>query len=53
VRTKAELSQMVASKWKSILLKPLDPFFKKHGAGAEIPVRISGANGKPRFGLHF
>jgi hypothetical protein len=53
VRTKAELSQMVASKWKSILLKPLDPFFSKHGAGAEIPVRISGANGKPRFGLHF
>jgi hypothetical protein len=53
VRTKAELSQMVASRWKSILLKPLDPFFKKHGAGAEIPVRISGANGKPRFGLHF
>ena len=53
VRTKAELSQMVASKWRSILLKPLDPFFSKHGAGAEIPVRISGANGKPRFGLHF
>jgi hypothetical protein len=53
VRTRAELSQMVKSKWKSILLTPLDPFFKKHGWGTEIPVRISGANGKPKFGLHF
>jgi hypothetical protein len=53
VRTRAEISKMVVSKWKSILLTPLDPFFSKHGWGAEIPVRISGANGKPKFGLHF
>jgi hypothetical protein len=51
VRTKAELSQMVESKWKSILLKPVDPFFHKHGAGAEIPVKISGTGGNPHFGL--
>jgi hypothetical protein len=51
VRTKAELSQMVASKWKSILLKPVDPFFHKNGAGAEIPIEISGTGGKPHFGL--
>jgi hypothetical protein len=52
VRTEAKLSQMVASWWKSMLLKPVDPFFKKNGAGAEIPVRISGTNGAPRFGLN-
>jgi hypothetical protein len=51
VRTDAKVSQMVASKWKSILLKPVDPFFKKNGAGAEIPVKISGTKSAPKFGL--
>jgi hypothetical protein len=51
VRTKAELSQMVASRWKSWLLKPVDPFFKKNGAGAEIPVKVSGTRSAPKFGL--
>lgn len=51
VRTKAALSNMVATWWKSWLLKPVDPFFKKHGAGAEIPIKISGSRGAPKFGL--
>jgi hypothetical protein len=52
VRTKAEVSQMVATKWKSILLKPLDPFFSKHGWGTEVPIKISSdKNGKPKFGF--
>jgi hypothetical protein len=51
MRTDAKVSQMVASKWKSILLKPVDPFFKKNGAGAEIPVKISGTKSAPKFGL--
>ena len=51
VRTKAKLSQMVASKWKALLLKPVDPFFDKNGAGAEIPVKITGTKGAPKFGL--
>jgi hypothetical protein len=51
VRTNAKLSQMVASKWKSLLLKPVDPFFKKDGAGAEIPVKVSGTKSAPKFGL--
>jgi hypothetical protein len=42
---------MVASRWKSLLLKPVDPFFKKNGAGAEIPVKISGTKSAPKFGL--
>lgn len=53
VRTDAKISQMVASKWKSILLKPVDPFFHKDGAGAEIPIHVSGAQGKPKVGLKF
>jgi hypothetical protein len=52
VRTKAEVSQMVASKWKSILLKPLDPIFSKHGWGTELPIKVSSDRyGKPKFGL--
>ncbi len=51
VRTKAALSNMVATWWKSWMLKPVDPFFKKDGAGAEIPVKITGTKGAPKFGL--
>jgi hypothetical protein len=51
VRTNAKVSQMVASTWKSVLLKPVDPFFKKNGAGAEIPVKVSGTKSAPKFGL--
>ena len=51
VRTKAALSNMVASKWKSLLLKPIDPLFKKDGAGGEIPISITGAGDKPHVGL--
>lgn len=51
VRTKAALSQMVSTWWKSWLLKPVDPFFRKNGAGAEIPIKISGTKGAPKFGL--
>jgi hypothetical protein len=51
MRTDAKVSQMVVSKWKSILLKPVDQFFKKNGAGAEIPVKISGTKSAPKFGL--
>jgi hypothetical protein len=51
VRTDAKLSQMTANWWKSLMLKPVDPFFHKHGAGAEIPVKITGTNTAPKFGL--
>jgi hypothetical protein len=52
VRTQAKLSQMVASRWKSWALKVADPFFHKHGAGAEIPVKVTGTNTTPKFGLN-
>ncbi len=51
VRTQAKLSQMVATRWKSWMLKVADPFFHKNGAGAEIPVKITGTNTAPKFGL--
>ena len=53
VRTRAKLSQMVSTWWKSLLLTAADPFFAKHGAGAEIPVKISGTKAAPKFGLDF
>jgi len=51
-RLDAKLSQMVTG-WKSILLKPADPFFHKHGAGTELPIKISGTKSEPHFGLDF
>lgn len=51
VRTKASLSQMVASPWLSALLKVASPFFRKKGGGAEIPVKVSGTRSAPKFGL--
>lgn len=52
IRTKAKLSQMTTS-WKSVLLKPVDPFFSKNHAGAEIPFKISGTKDAPKFGPEF
>jgi hypothetical protein len=52
VRTDAKLSKMVSTKWKSWMLKVADPFFHKHGAGAEIPVKVTGTNTAPKFGLN-
>ncbi len=51
VQTQAKLSQMVASGWKSFLLKAADPFFTKDGKGAQIPVTIQGTKSEPKFGL--
>jgi hypothetical protein len=38
-----------AGGFKSILLIPLDPLFKKDGAGSVLPVRISGTYSHPIF----
>jgi hypothetical protein len=52
LRMEAKLSQMVTG-WKSILLKPVDPFFSKNGAGTEVPFKITGTKSEPHFGLDF
>jgi hypothetical protein len=51
-RLDAKLSHMVTG-WKSILLKPADPFFSKHGAGTELPIKITGTQSEPHFGTDF
>jgi hypothetical protein len=50
VRTDATASQMVTG-WKSALLRPFDPLFKRNGAGLELPIAISGTKGDVKFGL--
>ena len=39
--------------WKSVFLKPVDPFFSKHGAGTELPIKITGTTPEPHCGLNF
>jgi hypothetical protein len=51
-RMDAKVSQMTTG-WKSILLKPVDRFFSKDGAGTEVPIRITGTESEPHFGLDF
>jgi len=36
---------------KAVLLKPLDPLFKKKHAGAEVPVEMTGTYHDPHFGV--
>ena len=50
VRTDATVSHMVTG-WRSALLKPFDPLFKRDGAGLQLPVAISGTKDDLHFGL--
>jgi hypothetical protein len=50
LRFDAKLSQMTTG-WKSVLLKPVDPFFHKDGAGTELPFKVTGTRSEPHFGL--
>jgi len=49
-RLDATVSQMTTG-WKSILLKPVDPFFRKDGVGTEVGIKVTGTQGEPHFGL--
>jgi hypothetical protein len=46
----ASLSQTTTG-FKSFLLKAVDPFFRKSGAGAVLPIKVSGTVDQPSFGL--
>lgn len=50
LRLDATLSHMMTG-WKSVLLRPVDPFFRKNGAGTEIPFKVTGTRSEPHFGL--
>ena len=49
-RMQATISKMVGG-WKGLLLKPADRFFKKDGAGTEVPIHIAGNYKNPEFGV--
>jgi AsmA-like C-terminal region len=48
LRLKAALSETMTGV-KSVLVKPLDPLFKKDGAGTVIPISITGNRDNPVF----
>lgn len=49
---RARLSQTTTG-IKSLLLKAVDPFFAKKGAGTDVPIRITGTRQEPSFNLDF
>ncbi len=52
LKTEAEISQTTTG-LKSILLKPLNPLFKRKHAGADMPVELTGTYAKPHVGVDF
>jgi len=50
LKTEASLSDD-SSGVKAVLLKPLDPLFKKKQAGAVVPVEMTGTYHNPHFGV--
>jgi hypothetical protein len=53
VRMQATVSQAAGGGFKSVLLKAVDPLFRRDGAGAVLPIRIRGSRNEPKFGLDF
>jgi hypothetical protein len=51
-KLQATVSAMVGG-WKGMLIKPLDRYFKKDGAGTALPIHIDGTRADPRFGVDF
>jgi hypothetical protein len=50
LRLDAPVSRTVTG-FKSILLRPIDPLFRRNGAGTLLPIRIAGTVDKPQFGV--
>jgi hypothetical protein len=50
LRLQAKLSQTVTGA-KSFFLKAIDPFFKKDGAGAVVPISVTGTREQPTIGV--
>jgi len=53
VHMKATISQAAGGGMKSVLLKVVDPLFKRDGAGAILPITIRGTRNDPKLGLDF
>lgn len=50
LRMQATVSRAVGG-FKSIFIKPFDGLFRKDGAGAVLPIKITGTREAPKFGL--
>ena len=50
IKLRATVSQLVTG-WKGILLRPLDRFFERNGAGTYLRIRIEGTSKAPRLGV--
>ena len=51
LRMDATISQAAGGGFKGVLLKAIDPLFRKNGAGALVPIKVRGTREKPQFGL--
>jgi hypothetical protein len=51
LRMEATISEAAGGGLKGLLLKAIDPIFRKKGAGAIIPIRVRGTRENPKFGL--
>jgi hypothetical protein len=50
IRLDAPVSRTVTG-FKSILLRPIDPLFRRDGAGTLLPIKVSGTVDMPDFGV--
>jgi hypothetical protein len=50
LKLQAKVSQTMTG-WKRIVLKPVDPFFAKNGAGTFLHIKVEGSSSDPNFGL--
>ena len=39
--------------WKSWMLKPFDPLFKKNGAGTRLVIKVAGSQDQPKVAVDF
>jgi hypothetical protein len=51
-KMEASVSKMVGG-WKGLLLKPVDRYLQKDGAGTDVPIHIEGTREEPKFGIDF
>jgi len=50
LKLQAKVSQTMTG-WKRWVLKPIDPFFSKEGAGTFLHIKVEGTAEAPKFGL--
>ena len=51
LRMQATISEAAGGGIKSMLLKAIDPLFRKGKAGAVVPIKVRGTRDKPKFGV--